>query len=333
MQSLTIATAIILAVPASVGAGPPQLQPRVILPGEGVAGPFWRLAPNIGIVTIDSARRVGPDVDVTPGKLAVHLVEVKGEVENALQGELVPGPVRFYFFTNTLVADVGYTTPLLWFQPGCRYAVFLRDDGGVLRTMADLTDPSIRIQSGRHDGYSTAPEDPTRRDPGAAIAALALTPNADHDKGFAVGIEETYDRLLLIVSPGQLAPPLRRLLAHPDQEVREHACLVLSIHYSYTDPCFEGLLESSDAALRRQANSWAPRKRASEHGLPTALKDDPTSLSISKRVEDLAGDLELFSFDRDPEVRRQACDALHRLFPLRTFPNCSISSAIGARKQ
>jgi hypothetical protein len=260
-------------------------------------------------------------------------MEVGVDVENVMQGDLMPGPAHFYFFTNTLGTNVGYTTPLSWFQPSYRYAVFLREDAGVLRTMADLTEPNIRIRSGRHANFIATPEHPARRDPGTAIAALALTPSGDHEKGFATGIEDAYDRLMLIARPWELARFLRRLLTHADLEIRERACLALSIHYSYSDPCFEGLLESSDPEIKQQASIWAPRKRASEQGLPAALKEDPISLSISRRVEDLPGDLELFSFDRDAGVRLQACDALRRLFPARTFPNCPVSNKIGAMEQ
>jgi hypothetical protein len=313
-------------------ATPPPLLPRIILPGEGVTELFWLMAPNIGVVTIRSARAAGPDVEVTPGGLVVHLVEVDGEVENVIQGDLVPGPVRFYFFTNTLRPD-SYTTPLSWFLPGHRYAVFLREDGGVLRTMADLTEPNIRVRSGHHGPNSAMGLISAGRDPGAVIAALGLTPSADREGGFAAGIEDTYDRLLGFASSGELARLLRKLLTHPDRAIREWACLVLSKHYYYTDPCFESLLESGDAEIRRQANLWAPEKHASERGLPARLKEDPTSLSISKRVEDLSGDLELFTFDRDADVRRQACDALHRLFPACSYPSCPLSGGHGATKQ
>ena len=332
-MSLTSLTGIILLVPALAGAGMPQLQPRIILPGEGLTGLFWSLAPNIAIVTITDARRAGPDIEVTPGKFVVHLVQVNAQVENVLKGDLTPGTARFYFFTNSLIANVGYTTPLSWFEPGYRYAVFLRDDGGVFRTMADLTEPNIPIRSGRHAAYPSTVADLLRRDPGAAIAALALSPSVDHEKGFATGIEDTYARLLLIASSRKLAGLLRQLLTNPDREIREQACLALSLNYSYTDPCFESLLESGDPAIRQRANFWAPRKRATEKSLLVALKEDPTSLSISKNVDDLPGDLELITFDWDPSVRQQACEALHRLFPLRTFQKCPISSAIGASKQ
>ena len=214
MRLITCAAALLL-VQRPVLVARPHLVPRVVLPGEGVTGLFWRSAPIIGIVTVGNVRRAGPDLEITPGKIYVHLAEAEAAVESVIQGPLAPGPARFYFFTNSLIPDIGYPTPLLWFEPGRRYAVFLRMDGGMLRTMTDLTGPNIRIRSGRHFGPAKSAGQPFGGDPGATLALLALTPATDHEKGFAVGIEDTYDRLLPIAGPGVLARSLKGLLSGP----------------------------------------------------------------------------------------------------------------------
>src|SRR5690348_10094021 len=102
----------------------PQLHPRLILPGEGPGPSFWLRAPIIAIVTISDAQWVGPEIDITPPrKLVVRRVSVDAQVENVIQGELSTGPLRFYFFTNSLSPNKGYTTLLSWFDPGKRYVV------------------------------------------------------------------------------------------------------------------------------------------------------------------------------------------------------------------
>jgi hypothetical protein len=302
----------------------PHLQPRVILPGEGAGRSFWLLAPDLAIVRIQRAQRQGPDIVITPHhKLTVHLVAVDAEVEDTIQGQLPKGPTRFYFFTNSLLPGYSYTTPLSWFYPGKRYVVFLREDGGVLRTMADLTEPNIQIRSGSHQGTAELLDRVSARDPGVVIAWVALTPSSDYEPGFAKGIQDAFDRLLLIASPGKIAPFLRALLTHRDRAVRERACLVLSTSFSYRDPCFEDLARSDDPQIKNQAVTWARGKAAAKPHLLRALREDPLSLSISNRVEDLGDDLGLFTFDLDDEVRQDACGAVRRLFPARDFPNCA----------
>jgi hypothetical protein len=61
MPIMILTMLLLLAQAAAVG--PAQLVPRIILPGEGVTA-IWRGAPLVGIVTIDSARRAGPEVRV-----------------------------------------------------------------------------------------------------------------------------------------------------------------------------------------------------------------------------------------------------------------------------
>lgn len=319
-----VMAACILSAVALTAEQLPHLQPRVILPGESVAGTFWLTAPDIVVATVISAERAGPDVEITPGKLKVHLVGVKAGIENVIEGNLSRGLVRFYFFTNTLTPNEGYTTPLSWFEPGKRYVLFLRRDGSVLRTMADLTEPNIRIWSGHHDQNMTSFNQSGRPNLGVAIAGLALTPPTDREKGFAVDIDDIFNRLLLIASPSELALFIKKLLSYPDQEIQERACLALSVHFSYTDPCFDTLLESANPVIKQQAAIWAPRKHANRSRLRKALRENPISLSISGKVEDLASDLELFTFDSDVGVRQQACDTVHRLFPSTDFSNCAM---------
>jgi len=322
-MSRKMSIALALIVVAEACGQSPQLRPRVIMPGEGVGSSFWLLAPKIAIVEVERAKWLEPDLEMTPGKLMLRLVAVDARVENVIQGEIPEDLVRFYFFTNSLTSDGGYSTPRMWFEPGERYVVFLREDGGYLRTMADLTGPNIRIPSGRHQKLPVSSDASQMGDPAVTIATAALTPAADHVEGFANSIQDTFNRLLLITTPSRLARLLRPLLTNPDRETSERACLALSINFSYRDPCFAKLLDSADPVVKQQASIWASRKRGGEQRLLSLLRDDPISLSISGTVGDLAGDLELFIFDQDVAVRHQACLALHRLFPLREFPNCA----------
>ena len=128
----------------------PRLTPRIIMPGEAPGALFWLSAPYIVVVKIQGAEWLGPALEVTPPeKTVVRLVGVDGEIENVIQGDIPVGRVRFYFFANTLSSG-GFTTVKYWLAPGRRYVAFLRRDGGVVRTMADVAPPEIAIFSGRH---------------------------------------------------------------------------------------------------------------------------------------------------------------------------------------
>ncbi len=299
----------------------PSLHPRVVLPGEAVGDSFWLLAPSIVVVKVDTAEWVGPEIEITPPQsLVVRLVRVSADVETVIQGQLPKAPIRFYFFANTLSRN-GYHTVFEWCEPGKRYLVFLKEDGEVLRTMADVAGLNIRIWSGRHDDVPGSAAQPGGHDPRTAIAYLALSPSADVEEGFAVNIERVCGRISQFAPPSEMALLLRKLLSHRNPEVRAQACLTLSRSFSYRDPCLPELVHSTDKLTRGQAGIWLGMKSSAD-ALVNALKEDPFSLSISGRVGDLPGDLELFTFDSDVAVRRQACDTLARLFPSRQFPNC-----------
>lgn len=304
----------------------PHIYPRVLLPGDAVGDSFWLSAPNIAVVRIEAAGWTGPEIEITPPqKIVVRLVSVTADVENVIRGGLPKGRIQFYLFANTLSAN-GYHTVLAWMEAGARYIVFLREDGGILRTLADVGGGNIRTWSGRHDSIPTSQSQPAGEDPGTSIALLALVPSTDFDKGFAANIQRTSDAVSQFAPPKEIVLLLRNLLANRDADVRAQACLTLSRNFSYQDPCLPKLLQSTDGEILQQATIWSRKRSRTQAGtqaLLKSLREAPLSLSISGRVRDLPGDLELFTLDSDPAVRQQACDTLGRLFPSRDFPNCA----------
>jgi len=300
----------------------PHIYPRVLLPSDAVGDGFWLSAPNIAVVRVDTVEWIGPEIEITaPQELVVRLVSVAADVENVIKGTLPAGRIQFYVFANTLSQN-GYHTVLAWMEKGARYVVFLRNDGGALRTMADVASGSIRIWSGRHDVIPASQRDSARQDPGATIAFLALTPSAAAVRGFGANVQRTSDAVAQFAPPKEVAALLRNLLTHGDANVRTQACLTLSRNFSYRDPCLSVLLASTDGPTRQQAEMWS-RMKSPTQALVKSLVEDPFALSISGRVVDFPGDLELFTFDSDPRVRRQACDTIRRLFPLAAPLNCA----------
>jgi hypothetical protein len=250
---------------------------------------------------------------------------VNADVENIIQGDLSRAAVHFYFFANTLSRN-GYHTALEWFEPGGRYVIFLREDGGVLRAMGDVAGLNIRIWSGWHDHIPSLQARPSEDRTGAAIAEVALSPSTDVEPGFAANIERVYGEVAQFAPASEVALLLRGLLYHEPAEVREQACLTLSMSFRYRDPCLPDLLHSANETTQQQAATRL-LMRSSTGALVQALREAPFSLSNSGQVGDLPGDLELFTSDSDPAVRKSACAALARLFPSRQFPNCGSAAA------
>ena len=151
---------------------------------------------------------------------------------------------------------------------------------------------------------------------------MTLTPARGYDKDFAAGIQQTESVIQSLVRPADLAESLVKLLVGPDSEIQSQACLALARRFRFRDPCLPALLESSELPIRRQAEIWMQGRRESTGELIAALRDRPLSLSVSGRVEDFADELNLFTLDWDPGVRRQACETLGHLFPLGKFPRC-----------
>ena len=291
----------------------PVLQPRIILPADAVGTSFWLWAPVIAIIKVHAANWEGGgaiEVSQSP-QLFAQLAKVEADVENVIQGTLAKGPVWFYFFTSTVPK---FTT---WFETNKRYVVFLRLEGNVMRTMSDITGAHFEILSGRHAELPHTSE-PGADKAGEAIAFAALTPSEDHAAAFANSLGRTHSKVVHFAKPAFVARLLRNLLNNPGGEIRERACYTLSSAYQYRDPCLQAMEASPDSD--RQRPIVRVRQKPTTERLVMLLRDDPTSLSIQGKTEDLASDLELFMFDWDPAVRWQARETLHRLFPLRSVP-------------
>ena len=281
---------------------------------------------------VSAAAWIGAEIEVTPGILVVQMVRVDAEVENVLQGELPNGPVRFYFFANKLTPD-GYHTFLSWLEPTHRYVVFLREDGGVLRTMADVAGLNIPIRSGRHDQILVPQSGPGEHYPGKEIAYVALTPTSSYEPGFAADLMSPYHVFYGFAPRGYVFQLLRNLLVHPDESIREWACLALSGQFNYLDPCTSKLSKSKELTVRQMANRFSGAGVSGERTVIKVLRDDP--LSLSGRVEDLDGNVEAFTYDSNPAVRQQACATLHRPLSVSRFPKLCTNTgkqAVGTGK-
>lgn len=287
----------------------PLLYPRIILPGESVGPEFWRDSPNVLIVRIQKTEMIGPKLELSsPRGFVVRLVKATAEVEGTIQGPIASKGLEFYYYTNVLSPD-GPRTAMYELENGNRYVVFLRRDAGIYRTMSDVYELRIRIRSGWKKNSSFLSNDVGKR-----IADVLLSPEEGYEKGFSINLNHDYVAARQFAPAAYMAGLLRNLIAKENPLVREQACLALSRHFEYRDPCLPGLRGSMDSNVRRQASSLLESQQKSEVSLFKQLKEQPLKLKNLGRVEDLFDDLLLFTLDRNAEIREMACAALLRLF-------------------
>ncbi len=302
----------------------PNLVPRVIFPGEAVGASFWLSSPYIVIARVVNAELSDRGVQATTHGMQLRLLAVDAEIENVIQGLLAKGRMRFYLFVNEPAPD-SFTTYIYRPVPGGRYVFFLRRDGDTMRMMADVAPPDVRLFSGVHANLREQKSQSIKPDPGQDILYAALVPSeGSSPKGFAASIPRTEASIRPFVNNRDLALSLRNLLAHPDSDVIAQACLTLATNYLYRDPCLLRLRDTEDSRVRGRVELLMRGRTESTSDLVSQLREAPLSLSSSGRIDDLEGDLELFTLDWAPEVRKQAsCLTLHQLFPgsVRLCPN------------
>jgi len=243
-------------------------------------------------------------------KLVLQLVKFTAEVENVITGIQLDNVISFYFFLNP------DQSPRYWLEPGKRYVVFLRDEDGALRTMADCSQLALRVYSGRHAQRQL----PTNLGPGPTIVYVLLVPGSECNFS-EFGMHLAPDQLDEYASPRYIASLMSQLQQHAAPALRDRACLATAQAFWFRPPCLASCVKSSDAQIRETATVLLSG-RDDKIGAPERLRKAPLSLMPTRMEEYIEGRLEMFTSDVRPEVRRSACEDLGRLFPVRRYPQC-----------
>jgi hypothetical protein len=308
----------------------PELIPRLIFQGDGVGDDFWLAAPYVVVVNIVNADLQGPRQPIyRGGPKDLQLVKFVANVENVIKGELPDKKIDFYFF-----AAPGWTADY-YLHPGRRYIVSLRREGAVLRSWADATQLRIEVRSGSHD-QKDLPLAPPPREPitnipeplppdrglQETIAYLLFTPGQGCDLNeFARTLGMNPDRY---GHPRYVIQLLKRLLQHPDRQIRETACFQLWDRFGYRPDCLEQCLKSPDSLTRQVAE----RRLKEEDDLPQRLLRSNGAVSIlftGPEIDYIIERLGLYAEDMRPEVRKGACESLRRFAPQRAGEYCKDS--------
>ena len=286
----------------------PELIPRLILQGEDVGEGFWLGAPLILVVRITQADQVGPRKPIVPhGPQVLQLVRFRAEVENVLEGELRERLISFYFVVKVNQATTYYL------DPGKRYVVSLRREGGILRSWADATQLRIWIHSGRHQ-EGGLPRGLKIRD---TIEYVLLTPGEECDlRDFA----ENLDWWPFVdADPGYIHHRLNLLEAHPDRAIRDAACLASASLFRYRPNCLSLAVGSPDGRVRETAQKLL---RSDDSNLSSVLRKGPFALFPAAWTQYMSDTFEIYNEDLRPEVRNAACRAERVLSPQEAHESC-----------
>lgn len=161
--------------------------------------------------------RAGGQVVQVPGfpQLKAQCTEITAEVENALRGEFRGRDVRFYYYVLSELSSADLGPPKYLPAIGQRRFFFLTSERGVVRSLGDVRDYTLRVDSGKHSDsmlYSLPF--------GQKAAMILLTPGSEYEpRRFANSLDEAAFVSDALTSHEETDGLLRKLSAAGDSEV------------------------------------------------------------------------------------------------------------------
>jgi hypothetical protein len=306
----------------------------VLADGARVSSEFFLTAPHVAVVRVHSLELLGREFPLRPGGSVLRLVRINADVETVISGNLRPGAITFYGFAGSKEFRIY----------AARYVVFLREEAGVLRTMADPDGREIQVHTGWHDSSdlpdprSTAArimpcvhEELGAGDPiGMRVAYVLLTPGKDFNPQLLAEYLFIDVGRLLSNAPAQYVVwLLRQLQTSSEKTVRDAACIALAEYFPGADVCLTDLLNRADPTSRKRANELLNIHDRNAPTLIASLKSSPALLS--RDTVDLAAKLQTLASHRDQQVRSLACRNLRNFFPACSFAECPTGSPKAGR--
>jgi hypothetical protein len=282
----------------------PDLVPRLILEGGPVGRDFYLSAPYIAVVKIMNFAFVGTIKTTSAGPpTGLALVRYDAIVENTIRGTFPTPSISFYFFMNF---DQKHRYD---FQPGQRYIVSLRTEGGVFRSWSDATQLKIEVDSGSHNQQDL----PLQLGPEATIAYILITPGSDlpmdkyHLDGYQIELMHSQDDVRAV--PKYAYELLTNVQQHGDPRVRGTACRAVAIIFPILPKCVTP--DNPDPAVRGSIPDTVE-----------FLQKTPSALLPERWNKYLLEMLEIVADDARPAVRAAACADLRNIAPERKVANC-----------
>lgn len=294
-------------------------------------------APIVVVGVVEENRVVAEHIEAAqyPGLfLDLHAVRVKRE--NSLRGGLRDPALTFYYFAQGIYPD-SRANPrhkqLFEAVPGSRYLFFLIRDRGVLRSIGDVGNYSIRVATGTHPAIQG--RDPSEEGPdienirlGRQMTEVLLTPGPGTDFEAMAGRLSTQacfaqgwiSRLLV-------ARILRKLTSQPEP-VGSAACAALTHDYYGQEDCLKALAEdvTRPAEIRETASKLLKKQLADRPRLLESLDDPAESFYLAAAGAALVQyreELQTMLLGTDAALHARICEILKRSYPNHAEPKCS----------
>jgi hypothetical protein len=183
-------------------------------------------APVIVVGRVVESRAIGrPRNSPGDSRVRTQLTRLKISIEEVVKGAVRTNTLEFYYFTYSLDNTVDLGVP--WYIPrvGQRRVYFLRLEGGVYRSVGDVTNYTLEVSSGIHSlGFCRG------KAPGCCIAEMLLTPGRDMDVNmFVEGLYKAGYAAKQFCSATNARELMERLARNPDKRIADRAREVIQM--------------------------------------------------------------------------------------------------------
>jgi hypothetical protein len=285
-----------------------------------------RFAPIIVVASVLENEIIQKRPAARMPKVLLDLHRVKVHLETTIRLPEFGWPLKnlalpeltFYYFDQDFYSPEPNPDYKQMFQaePGERYIVFLSVENGVLRSVGDVGEYSVRVLSGAHPDYKV----PSNL--GIAVADILLTKGAGFDaERFAKTLHRSKNLADRWGSRLHNIQLLRVLVTEPEP-VRSAACYELVTYYNGQYDCLYRIRDDTQEpeAVREQARGLLAKQNVWDARLLEVLKD-PAHLSslpiigTTNRRQVVLDELKSLLATPNPKVRKAACEALRRYYP------------------
>ena len=285
-----------------------------------------RFAPIIVVASVLENEIIQKRPAARMPKVLLDLHRVKVHLETTIRSPEFGWPLKnlalpevtFYYFDQDFYSpqpNPNYKWTLEA-KPRERYIFFLSVEKGVLRSIGDVGEYSVRVLSGAHPDYKV----PSNL--GIAVADILLTKDAGFD---AERFAKTLDRSINLADRwGSRLHNIQllRVLVTESEPVRSAACYELVTYYNGQYDCLYRIRDDTQEpeAVREQARSLLGKQTARDARLLEVLKD-PAHLSylpvigMTDSRRQVLEELQSLLAATNPGVRESACGTLRRYYP------------------
>jgi hypothetical protein len=152
--------------------------------------------------------------------IKVELVRVRVAVENVLKGRVTHPEIDFFYFRYSAYTRIDIGVFAYQPQRGDHRVFFLREENGIFRAVKDVTDYTLQVHSGSHQGTAPPPGSSLRE----GVGWVLLTPGRGmKDAVFAEYLNTAFHDAVLMSSDTYALNLLNPLLKSDSAAIRTEA--------------------------------------------------------------------------------------------------------------